>query len=50
MHWKDYPVREDGKGISAREGLYGVGQVKLRDDHYGSRFKWEAGKKAPGLE
>jgi hypothetical protein len=26
VHWADYPVREDGKGITAREGLYGIGQ------------------------
>ena len=47
VHWKDYPERPDGKGITAREGLYGVGQTKLRDDHYGSRFKWVAGQDVP---
>lgn len=48
VHWLDYP--ETSTGLTAREGLYGVGQAKLRDDHYGSRFKWRAGQeRAPEL-
>jgi hypothetical protein len=36
---------EAPKGITAREQL--LGQRKLLDDHYGSRFRWEAGKDKP---
>jgi len=50
VHWKEYPTRTDGHGIYAREGLYGVGQEKLRDDHPGSQFKWKADCEAPHLD
>ena len=50
VHWEDYPKTKDGKGITAREGIYGVGQKELRDDHYASKFKWGVGEKAPTLE
>ncbi|CAO1627588.1 unnamed protein product [Sympodiomycopsis kandeliae] len=36
-------------GLTAREKLYGVGNRRLRDDHYGSTFKWKAGREAPQL-
>lgn len=50
VHWKDYPTREDSKPLTAREGLYGVGQDKLRDDHYAAKYRWKAGEEAPQLE
>ncbi|ORY55556.1 luciferase-like domain-containing protein [Leucosporidium creatinivorum] len=50
VHWSDYPTREDGKPLTAREGLYGVGQEKLRDDHYAAKYRWKAGEEAPALE
>ncbi|KAF7981356.1 hypothetical protein HWV62_33815 [Athelia sp. TMB] len=50
VHWKEYPTRSDGRGIYAREGLYGVGQEKLRDDHPGARYKWDAGTAPPALD
>lgn len=36
-------------GLTTREKLYGVGQRHLREDHWGSRFKWRAGEPAPVL-
>lgn len=36
-------------GLTAREKLYGVGQKRLRDDHYGSTFRWKAGQEPPKL-
>lgn len=36
-------------GLTAREKLYGVGQRRVRDDHYASRFRWRAGQPAPEL-
>lgn len=59
VHWLDYPsvttnaadAAATARGLTAREGLYGVGQSKLREDHYGSRFKWRAGQaRAPELD
>ena len=40
LMWDDYAV----PGGTFRENLYGKGQSKLRDDHYGSTFKWKAGQ------
>jgi alkanesulfonate monooxygenase SsuD/methylene tetrahydromethanopterin reductase-like flavin-dependent oxidoreductase (luciferase family) len=38
LMWEDYDVPQG----TFRENLFGVkGQTKLRDDHYGSTFKWE---------
>ncbi|PWN87492.1 Nitrilotriacetate monooxygenase component A/pristinamycin IIA synthase subunit A [Acaromyces ingoldii] len=37
-------------GLTTREKLYGAGQRRLRDDHYGSKFKWHAGQDAPKLD
>lgn len=37
-------------GLTARETIYGVGQRRLKDDHYGSQFKWKAGEEAPVLK
>lgn len=37
-------------GLTSREKLYGVGQKKLRDDHYASKFTWKAGADAPSLD
>lgn len=34
-------------GLTLRERLYGPGQRRLRDDHYGSAFKWHAGQPPP---
>lgn len=37
--------------MTAREGIYGVGQTRLPDDHYGSAFKWNVGEETgPELE
>lgn len=36
LFWGDYEV----PGGTFRENLFGVGQSRLRGDHYGSRFKW----------
>lgn len=49
VHWLDYPSKPDGKGLTARESLYGVGQVRLRDDHYAHKFEWLAGQEPPAL-
>ncbi|KAI5479872.1 hypothetical protein MNV49_002430 [Pseudohyphozyma bogoriensis] len=49
VHWLDYPEKTDGKGITAREGLFGIGQSRLRDDHYAHKFKWAAGHPAPNV-
>lgn len=46
IFWKDYPEvpQKEGArrkvGITAREGLLGVGQKHLRADHPGSAYKW----------
>ncbi|EPQ28554.1 uncharacterized protein PFL1_03858 [Pseudozyma flocculosa PF-1] len=37
-------------GLTSREKLYGVGNKKLRSDHYGSRFTWRAGAEPPQLD
>ncbi|ORY81778.1 dibenzothiophene desulfurization enzyme A [Leucosporidium creatinivorum] len=53
VHWLDYPSRADGNtklGITAREGVFGVGQVKLREDHFASKYRWRAGSEAPKLD
>ncbi|KAM0751437.1 Nitrilotriacetate monooxygenase component A/pristinamycin IIA synthase subunit A [Meredithblackwellia eburnea MCA 4105] len=49
VHWSEYPVKPDGKGLTAREGFYGVGQSQLRDDHPGAKYKWKAAEEAPFL-
>lgn len=36
-------------GLTAREHLYGVGQARLRDDHWASRLTWKAGQPPPPL-
>ncbi|MCO5566221.1 hypothetical protein L7F22_019897 [Adiantum nelumboides] len=36
-------------GLTTREKIYGVGQRRLRDDHYGSTFRWRAGQEPPKL-
>jgi hypothetical protein len=47
----DYPEPSNGKHLTAREGIYGVGQTRLPDDHYGSAFKWNVGEETgPKLE
>jgi alkanesulfonate monooxygenase SsuD/methylene tetrahydromethanopterin reductase-like flavin-dependent oxidoreductase (luciferase family) len=33
---------QSGEAVTAREKVYGVGQSKLRPDHFGSRFKYDA--------
>lgn len=63
--WGDYPQVEqvklkDGEekgfgvgekvGLTSREKLYGVGQKRLRKDHYGSKFTWRAGEEPPALD
>jgi hypothetical protein len=51
VHWLDYPEPSNGKHLTAREGIYGVGQTRLPDDHYGSAFKWNVGEEnGPELE
>lgn len=37
-------------GLTAREKLYGAGQRRLLDDHYGAKFRWRAGEPAPKLD
>jgi alkanesulfonate monooxygenase SsuD/methylene tetrahydromethanopterin reductase-like flavin-dependent oxidoreductase (luciferase family) len=32
---------QGGEAVAAREKIYGVGQSKLRPDHFGSRFKYD---------
>jgi alkanesulfonate monooxygenase SsuD/methylene tetrahydromethanopterin reductase-like flavin-dependent oxidoreductase (luciferase family) len=36
MYWDDYEVPVG----TFKENLYGKGQKELREDHYGSKFKW----------
>ncbi|KAN0060503.1 hypothetical protein ACQY0O_007838 [Thecaphora frezii] len=36
-------------GLTSREKLYGVGQKRVREDHYANRFRWRAGQEAPPL-
>ena len=52
VHWLDYPEPSNGrKHLTAREGIYGTGQTRLADDHYGSAFKWNVGDEVgPRLE
>jgi hypothetical protein len=52
VHWLDYPEPSQGrKHLTAREGIYGTGQTRLADDHYGSAFKWNVGDEVgPTLE
>jgi FMN-dependent oxidoreductase (nitrilotriacetate monooxygenase family) len=35
------------EGATAREAYLGVGQVRLPEDHPGSKYKWRAGEKVP---
>lgn len=35
--WDDYEV----PGGALRENIYGAGQKKLRDDHFGSTYKYD---------
>lgn len=42
LFWKDYDV----PGGTFRENLFGPGQHKLRDDHYGHNFRFGNGKEA----
>lgn len=37
-------------GLTTREKLYGAGQRRLLDDHYGAKFRWHAGQPAPELD
>jgi len=52
VHWLDYPEPSNGrKHLTAREGIYGTGQTRLAEDHYGSAFKWNVGDEVgPRLE
>ncbi|KAI5475228.1 hypothetical protein MNV49_001708 [Pseudohyphozyma bogoriensis] len=47
VHWLDYPETPEGRSLTAREGVYGVGESRLRKDHYGSRFSWKADQEPP---
>ncbi|KDN39382.1 Nitrilotriacetate monooxygenase component A/pristinamycin IIA synthase subunit A [Tilletiaria anomala UBC 951] len=40
---------ESAGGVTLREHLYGLGQPRLRRDHYASKFTWKAGEPAPAL-
>lgn len=42
--------RGEKVGITTREKLYGVGQKRLRSDHYASKFTWKAGQEGPALD
>ncbi|KAK3044278.1 hypothetical protein LTS18_001716, partial [Coniosporium uncinatum] len=47
LMWEDYDV----PGGTLRENLYGVpGQARLREDHYGSKFKWGSGFQGDTIE
>jgi hypothetical protein len=37
-------------GLTTREKINGAGNRRLPADHYGSKFRWAAGKDAPKLE
>lgn len=37
-------------GLTLREKLYGAGERRLPSDHYGSKFRWHAGKPQPDLQ
>jgi len=50
VHWLDYPQGAHPTGLTARESLSGVGNVRLPKEHYGSRFRWGAGEDAPPLD
>jgi len=36
-----YPEQEEIEGLTAREKVYGRGQRALRDDHAGSKYKYD---------
>lgn len=36
-------------GLTLREHVYGSGQRRLRDDHYGASYRWRAGQDPPKL-
>lgn len=36
------PVTEDQEPLTARERVYGKGQSRLRDDHPGTKYKYDA--------
>ncbi|KAI1761690.1 nitrilotriacetate monooxygenase component A [Hypoxylon sp. FL1150] len=40
----------DGEGLTARERVYGKGQSGLRDDHPGSRYKYDRYQEEPPYE
>jgi alkanesulfonate monooxygenase SsuD/methylene tetrahydromethanopterin reductase-like flavin-dependent oxidoreductase (luciferase family) len=42
-----YPEKGAKDGLTAREKIYGVGQTGLRDDHVGSRYKYDVYKEDP---
>jgi hypothetical protein len=42
--------QDEPLGLTTREKLYGPGNRRLPVDHYGSRFRWAAGKEAPKLD
>ena len=46
LFWKDYNV----PGGALRENIYGAGQRKLRDDHYGHTFAYGNGKEVMPAE
>lgn len=37
----------DKEGATAREAYLGEGQIRLPEDHPGSKYKWRAGEKVP---
>ncbi|KAF2226663.1 alkanesulfonate monooxygenase [Elsinoe ampelina] len=41
-----YPLKQED-GLTAREKIYGKGQAGLRDDHTGSRYKYDVYKEDP---
>lgn len=41
-----YPQKQRD-GLTAREKIYGVGQAHLRDDHFGSGFKYDVYREDP---
>ncbi|KAI5479844.1 hypothetical protein MNV49_002402 [Pseudohyphozyma bogoriensis] len=56
LFWDDYPDvpqpagATEKIGITAREGLVGVGQKHLHPTHYGHQFKWVLDTKEAGTE
>ncbi|KAH8881376.1 Nitrilotriacetate monooxygenase component A/pristinamycin IIA synthase subunit A [Thozetella sp. PMI_491] len=45
-----YPEPAEGEPVTAREKVYGKGQSRLRDDHTGSRYRYDVYQEDPPYE